>query len=247
MFLILKVLRKEINSCNIAIFLLIFKIMMKTAIRSLALIFLLLGFLGYSQNKKNFSGIPNILQQIIPNDRIDSWVLVYNSYGKNQEIRTSGGKTDYTPQFTGFNLFPEEDSFYYIAYSAGGKMNYITDLENLKKFVGKIDNAEEAAIVLTTEGYMVDEEFKDIAGNYYEDAAHYYLDLGKLTSKECPYQKTHYTVTVNKSTGTVSNAKDNGTYIELYNKKCANNPRLLKIEKKEEPKKDEPRKTPKRK
>jgi hypothetical protein len=25
--------------------------------------------------------------------------------------------------------------------------------------------------------------------------------------------------------------KDNGTYIELYNKKCANNPRLLKIEK----------------
>ncbi|MGN7756052.1 hypothetical protein ACTJIV_01165 [Chryseobacterium sp. 22532] len=221
--------------------------MMKTAIRSIVLIFLLLGFLGYSQNKKNFSGIPNILQQIIPNDRIDSWVLVYNSYGKNQEIRTSGGKTDYTPQFTGFNLFPEEDSFYYIAYSAGGKMNYITDLEALKKFVGKIDNAEEAATVLTTEGYMVDEEFKDIAGNYYEDAAHYYLDLGKLTSKECPYQKTHYTVTVNKSTGAVSNVKDNGTYIELYNKKCANNPRLLKIEKKEEPKKDEPRKTPKRK
>ncbi|REC80506.1 hypothetical protein DRF60_02010 [Chryseobacterium elymi] len=221
--------------------------MMKTAIRSIALIFLLLGFLGYSQNKKNFSGIPNILQQIIPNDRIDSWVLVYNSYGKNQEIRTSGGKTDYTPQFSGFNLFPEEDSFYYIAYSAGGKMNYIADLEGLKKFAGKIDNAEEAAIVLTADGYMVDEEFKDVAGNYYEDAAHYYLDLGKLTSKECPYQKTHYTVTVNKSTGAVSNVKDNGTYIELYNKKCANNPRLLKIEKKEEPKKDEPRKTPKRK
>ncbi|MGK6343423.1 hypothetical protein ACMGDK_14395 [Chryseobacterium sp. DT-3] len=221
--------------------------MMKTAIRSIALIFLLLGFLGYAQNKKNFSGIPNILQQIIPNDRIDSWVLVYNSYGKNQEIRTSGGKTDYTPQFSGFNLFPEEDSFYYIAYSAGGKMNYITDLEALKKFAGKIDNAEEAAIVLTADGYMVDEEFKDVAGNYYEDTAHYYLDLGKLTSKECPYQKTHYTVTVNKSTGAVSNVKDNGTYIELYNKKCANNPRLLKIEKKEEPKKDEPRKTPKRK
>jgi len=220
--------------------------MMKTAIRSIALILLLLGFLGYSQNKKNFSGIPNILQKIIPNDRTDSWVLVYNSYGKNQELRTSAGKPDYTPQFSGFNLFPDEDSFYYIAYGSGGKMNYITDLEGLKKFVGKIDNAEEVAIVLAADGYMVDEEFKDVAGNYYEDAANYYLDLGKLTSKECPYQKTHYTLTVNKATGAVSNVKDNGTYIELYNKKCANNPRLLKIQKKEEPK-DEPKKSTQRK
>lgn len=220
--------------------------MKKNAIRSTVFIFLLLGFFGYSQNKKNFSNIPNILQQIIPNERIDSWVLVYNSYGKNQDLKTSGGKIEYTPQFSGFNLFPEEDSFYYIAYSAGGKINYITDLEALKKFTGKIDNAEEAAIILTTDGYMVDEEFKDVAGNYYEDSTNYYLDIGKLTSKECPYQKTHYTLTVNKSSGVVSNVKDNGTYIELYNKKCANNPRLLKIQKKEEPK-DELKKSPKRK
>ncbi|NML68928.1 hypothetical protein HHL23_03850 [Chryseobacterium sp. RP-3-3] len=220
--------------------------MIKTAIRSTILLFLLWGFLGYSQDKKNFSNIPNILQQIIPNDRIDSWVLVYNSYGKNQEIRTSGDKKDYTPQFSGFNLFPDKDSFYYIVYATGGKMNYITDLEGLKKFVGKIDNAEEAAIILTTDGYMVDEEFKDVAGNYYEDSANYYLDLGKLTSKECPYQKTHYTLTVSKSSGAISKVKDNGTYIELYNKKCANNPRLLKIQKKVEPK-DEPKKSTQRK
>ncbi|KXH83329.1 hypothetical protein [Chryseobacterium kwangjuense] len=220
--------------------------MMNTATRSIAFIFLFLGILGYSQKKKNFSGIPNILQKIIPDNRVDSWVLVHNSYGKNQEIKISDGKTDYTPQFSGFDLFPEEDSFYYIAYAESGKVNYITDLEGLRKFVGKIDSAEEAAIVLTADGYMVDEEFKDVAGNYYEDAAHYYLDLGKLTSKECPYQKTHYTLTVNKASGAVSNVKENGTYIELYNKKCPNNPRLLKIQKKEEPK-DEPKKPAKRK
>lgn len=219
--------------------------MIKTATRTIAFIALFLGILGNAQEKTKFPGIPGILQQIIPNDRIDSWVLVYNSYGKNQELKTSGGKKEYTPQFSGFNLFPSEDSFYYIAYSAGGKMNYITDLEGLKKFVGKIDNAEEAAIALTADGYMVDSEFKDIAGNYHQDSSNYYLDLGKLTSEKCPYQKTHYTLTVNKSTGVVSHIKDNGTYIELYNKKCPNNPRLLKIEKKEEPK-DDPKKTPKR-
>ncbi|MDH5034753.1 hypothetical protein [Chryseobacterium cucumeris] len=220
--------------------------MIKTATRFTILTFSLLGVLGFAQEKKKFSSIPAILQQINPGNRVDSWVLVYNSYGKGQEIKISG-KVNYTPQFSGFNLFPSEDSFYYIAYSEEGKVNYVTDVEGLKKFVDRIDNAQEAAVVLAADGYMIDEEFKDLAGNYHEDKSNYYLDLGKLTSKECPYQKTHYTVTLNKSTGAVNNVKDNGTYIELYNKKCANNPRLLKIEKKEEPKKDEPKKTPKRK
>lgn len=218
--------------------------MIKIALKLTILILLFFSVLGYSQKKK-FSSIPNVLQQIIPNDKVDSWVLVYNSYGKGEGIKISGGKTDYVPQFSGFNLFPSEDSFYYIAYSLGGKVSYIVDAEALKNFVGKIDNAQEAAIVLAADGYMVDEEFKDLAGNYHEDSSNYYLDLGKVTSTECPYQKTHYTLTVSKATGLVMNVKDNGTYIELYNKKCANNPRLLKIEKKEEPKKDEPKKTTK--
>lgn len=220
--------------------------MIKCTLRFTTLALLLFTILGYAQEKKKFSSIPNVLQRIEPDAKVDSWVLVYNSYGKGEEIKISGGKMSYTPQFSGFNLFPSEDSFYYIAYSSGGKMNYILDTEALKTFVGKIDNAQEAAIILSADGYMVDEEFKDLAGNYHEDQKNYYLDLGKLTSKECPYQKTHFTLTVNKTTGLVTNVKDNGTYIELYNKKCANNPRLLKVEKKEEPKQDELRKTPKR-
>jgi hypothetical protein len=204
--------------------------------------FLFLGVLMYSQTKKKFTGIPGILQRIIPNERVDFWVLVYNSYGKDQEIKISGTKTAYAPQFSGFDIFPDEDSFYYIAYLSAGKMNYINDLQGLKGFVGKVDNVEEAAVAATIEGYMLDEEFKDVAGNYYEDHSNYYLDLGKLTSTECPYQKNHYTLTVSKTTGAITNVKDNGTYIELYNKKCKNNPRLLKLEKKEEPK-DEPKKS----
>lgn len=204
-------------------------------------IFLITGVLAYSQEKKKFANISSVLNAIIPNDRVDFWVLVHNEYGRNNEVKISGKKKDYTPQSSGFNLFPSEDSFYYIAYSSAGNISYVTDFDGLKKFVGKIDNAEEAAIVATIEGYLIDDEFKDIAASYSEDKTNYYLDLGKLTSKECPYQKTHFTVTVNKAAGTIRDIKDNGTYIELYNKKCANNPRLLKIEKKEEPK-DEPKK-----
>ncbi|GAA4164460.1 hypothetical protein GCM10022217_35110 [Chryseobacterium ginsenosidimutans] len=208
-------------------------------------VFIFLGIFSYSQEKKQFSNVSNILQNIIPNIKTDSWVLIHKSYGKDNIIKQSGAVKDYIPQSSGFNIgIAEEDEFYYIVYSSGVKTEYVTDLDGLKKFVGKVDDIQDAAIFAATEGYIVDEEFRDMAGNYYEDKSNYYLDLGKLTSKECPYQKKHFTLTISKSAGTITNVKDNGAYIELYNKKCTNNPRLLKIVKKEEPK-DEPKKSTK--
>ncbi|MDF2551811.1 MAG: hypothetical protein K0R77_1086 [Chryseobacterium sp.] len=207
------------------------------------ILFFLIGVFAFSQEKKKFFSTQNVLAKIIPNDKFDFWVLVHNNYGKNEELKTSGAKKDYMPQFSGFNITPTEDSFYYIVYSKGGKINYITEIAGLKDFIGKVDNPEEAALSAVLDGYIIDEQFVNVAGNYYEDKTNYYLDLGKVTSKECPYEKKHFTLTVNKTTSQISNVKENGTYIELYTKKCPNNPRLLKIEKKEEPK-DEPKKKP---
>lgn len=217
--------------------------MIKSTRKFSFILFFLIGALAFSQEKKKFFNTQNVLTRIIPNDKIDFWVLVQNNYGKNAELKTSGVKKDYVPQFTGFNITPTEDSFYYIVYSKSGKINYITEIAGLKDFIGQIDNAEEAALSAVLDGYLIDEQFVHIAGNYYEDKTNYYLDLGKVTSKECPYEKKHFTLTVNKATSQISAVKENGTYIELYTKKCANNPRLLKIEKKEEPK-DEPKKKP---
>lgn len=209
-------------------------------------IFLFLGISVFSQEKKKFSNIDGVLAKIVPNGKVDSWVLVHSNYGKNKEVKVSGNKFDYLPQFAGFNFRPGEESFYYIVSSTGGKVSYLTDIKELKAFVGKIDNVEEAAIDAVLDGYLIDEQFVDVAANHYDDKTNYYLDLGKVTSKECPYQKSHFTLTVNKATGVISNVKDNGTYMEVYTKNCKNNPRLLKIEKKEEPK-DEPKKQPAKK
>ncbi|KQT24416.1 hypothetical protein ASG22_10425 [Chryseobacterium sp. Leaf405] len=210
-------------------------------------VFLFLGVLSYAQEKKQFSNVSSILQYITPNIKTDSWILVHQSYGKDNVIKKSGTLKDYIPQSSGFNIgIAQEDEFYYIVYSSGGKTENITNLDGLRNFIGKIDNINEAAILASTDGYIVDEEFRDLAGNYYDDKSNYYLELGKLTSKECPYQKKHFTLTINKSMGTITDVKDNGAYIELYNKKCTNNPRLLKLEKKEEPKDDPKRKSTKR-
>lgn len=208
--------------------------------------FLFLGTFSYAQEKKHFSNVSSILQNIIPNVKASSWLLIHSSYGKDHILKQSGATTDYVSQTSGFNIgIAEENEFYYIVYVSGGKTEYVTTLEGLKNFVGKPDDIQDAAISAATDGYIIDEEFRDIAANYYEDKSNYYLNLGKLTSTECPYQKKHFTLTISKSTGIITEAKDNGSYIELYNKKCTNNPRLLKIEKKEEPK-DEPKKKPAR-
>jgi hypothetical protein len=216
---------------------------MKNTNRIFLFVFLFLGISVFSQEKKKFSNIDGVLGKIVPNGKVDSWVLLHSNYGKNREVKVSGTKPEYLPQFAGFNFRPGEESFYYIATSTGGKISYITDIRELKDFIGKTDNVEEAAIAAVLDGYLIDEQFVDVAANYYEDKTNYYLDLGKVTSKECPYQKTHFTLTVSKATGTISNVENNGTYMEVYTKNCKNNPRLLKLEKKEEPK-DDPKKQP---
>lgn len=199
------------------------------------LVVLLLGSFFYAQEKNKFVNTQSVLAKINPNNKVDFWTLLHNDYGRDKEIVTSGSKKEFVSQTSGFNIAPTDDSFYYIVYSKAGKISYITELSALKDFIGKIDNAEEAALSAVLEGYIIDEQFVDVAANYYEDKSNYYLDLGKVTSKECPYQKTHYTLTISKATGAISSVKDNGTYIEVYTKKCSNNPRLQKIEKKEEP------------
>lgn len=221
--------------------------MIKYALKFSLFIFLFLGMLSYAQEKKQFSDVSSILQYIIPNTKTDSWILVHQSYGKDNIIKKSGTLKDFTSQSSGFNIgIAQENEFYYIVSSSGGKTENITTPEGLRNFIGKVDNINEAAVLAATDGYIIDEEFRDLAGNYYEDKSNYFLDLGKLTSKECPYQKKHFTLTVNKSTGTITDIKDNGSYIELYNKKCTNNPRLLKLEKKEEPKDDPKKKSTRR-
>lgn len=216
--------------------------MVKLTNRLVAFICIVSGITLSAQEKKQFPNVSAVLQNIVPNTKTDSWILVHKSYGKDNIIKQSGIK-EYETQSSGFNIgIADEDAFYYIVDFSTGKPEYITDLTALRKFVGKVDNIYDAAVFAATEGYIVDEEFRDLAANYYQDKSNYYLDLGKLTSTECPYQKKHFTLTIPKSGEKIINVKENGSYIELYNKKCTNNPRLLKLEKKEEPK-DEPKKS----
>ena len=182
------------------------------------------------QTKNQYSYYENILKNIKPNEKADSWTLFYNVYARDKAVK-SVGNADYLPQFKGFSLDPHEEGYYYIAYSKNGNISYVTDLEGLKSFVGSADNADEAALLAIASGYHIDFEFRDYAANYQDKGSFYIVEAGKVTSENCPFTKAHYEISVNKKTGEISQIKDLGQYFEIYGKECKNNPHHSEIDK----------------
>lgn len=200
----------------------------------------------FGQEKNYFTSGSELLKQIIPNGKPEKWLLIYNDGETEKELRNYGKLLGFETQSEGFRLDPYSGKdFYYIVVQKSGKTSYIKDLETLKQFIGKADNFQEAVLLSLSDGYFIDYEFNNIAGNYWEDDGNYYFNLGKVTSTECPYQKTHYILTVSKTSGEISDIKDLGTYIEVYQKKCTNNPRLLKLKREPEPEPEKPKKSKK--
>lgn len=185
----------------------------------------------FGQTKITFSNTESLLKEIKPDKSVNSWMLVSSEYGREKVIKSSNKLNDYAPQDSGFQLVKNDDQFYYIVYLEGSTLKYIKNTDNLKSFLGTIDSPEEAAILGILDGYILDEEFKNLAGNYVDKKDSYAIELGKITTTSCPFAKNHYELTINKKSGKITSVKDNGVYNEVFDKSCANNPHNSMMEK----------------
>ncbi len=176
-----------------------------------------------AQEKKHIVDAYTLLKMITPNEKLDGWLLANNHNGENRILKTTGYTDNFDQQTTGFK-FAEDPGFYYIAYSKNGMWNYVRTMEELRTFVGTVDNAEEAGVEAMAEGYFFDTEYKDYSSNYRQDAENFYFEAAKVTSQACPYAKSNFALTVNKSTGKITAAENLGVYSEVYEKTCENNP-----------------------
>lgn len=194
-------------------------------------IFLCAGHMVLAQgSKKLFSNTENLLKAIIPNSNPDSWTVIRNIDGKNTVIRPENPPA-YENSATGFVIDQREHGYYYIAYTKGGQTRYITDAEGLRKFIGDIDNPQEAALAAVAKGYVIDFEYQDVAANYTDNGASYTVHAGKVMSLDCPFEINHYALNVDKKTGAVTGETDMGKYFELYGKECENNPHYSALQK----------------
>ena len=214
------------------------------------LVFGLMFSLFSAQEKKRLLPLNELLKKVVPNEKYNAWGIYYVENGEVQELKKMGSISNKEIHSEGFELLPNNTSgaYYYVTtINAKGK-NFITQAEDFRKFIGKVDNVEEAAILATLEGYFVDYDYKDYAANYHEDTEAYYLELGKVVSTECPFQKNHFMITDLKNKTSIKKIEDVGKYAEVYVKKCTNNPTLLKLKQKyeEEKQREEERNNPKK-
>ena len=184
----------------------------------------------FGQKKVLYSSEGSLLNEMQPAKNITSWMLISCEYGKNTVVRSSGNQLNYDSQDSGFQFSKNENQYYFIVYDEGGKTMYVRDLASLKFLLGTIDNPAEAALLGISEGYFFDSEFKELAGNYINDKNNYIVELAKVTSTSCPLSKNHYELTIDKKTGKIISAIDNGVYNEIYDKTCKNNPHHAEIQ-----------------
>ncbi len=196
----------------------------------------LISIATFGQKKVSFERFSSVLAGIKPNEAINFWSLHLVDGNSDKVLLENGEKVGTEKQKSGFLADSTRNTFYYICYQKGNKLTYVTTNDTLKQFISKTDNAEEAMVLAVLQGYYFDEEYKQFAGNYYEDSQNYYLDLAKITSENCPLAKSFFMITVDKKSGNTISVKDNGVYTEVYSKECKNNPKNppVQIKKQEE-------------
>ncbi len=178
--------------------------------------------LSFSQDKKLMGNLDHIIMNLEPN--VQQWMLVKNQEGKDKIIKNIGDIQNFEHQNKGIRLNLQDDDFYYIVYLDKGNIQYINSLEGLGTFIGKPNNVEELILKAVASGFFIDTEFLHLAGNYREDDQYYYVEMAKLTSKDCPIEKRNYRITFNKKTGDIVETEELKKYQEIYHKDCKNNP-----------------------
>ncbi len=104
---------------------------------------------------------------------------------------------DAAPEKGFFQKCLGEDCFSYVLACENGRTLYFSDEQQLRNFIGFVDNLPEAILVANTYGYIVDTG--NVLGSSYKmDEKHISLYLTKLTNSK---SKASYLIKINRKTG----------------------------------------------
>ncbi len=176
---------------------------------------------------ENFKKLPEkyrddeyLLKQIIPNSKIEYWQVDYVNGFTPNKIFSSGNQelSKKLPLPENQNL----DGFftgcqplycnYRILYISNNKWNFVQDKDELKKFIGKIDNEYEAFLIARINDFDIDSNSK---GNGFEKTKYGYK-LKVMIYNSCPETKQSYIVTVDEN-GKLNKLKNLGFYLKSKN------------------------------
>ncbi|MFC4163670.1 hypothetical protein ACFOWU_08400 [Epilithonimonas zeae] len=177
---------------------------------------------------ENFTKLPEketydeeLLKSIIPIKNVEYWQVDY-VYGISPEKIFSNGNTELAKLIpipeakTGNGFFSGcQPSYcnYRILYLKNKNWYFVQSIEELREFIGKIDNEKEAFLIARINDYDID--YKSSKGNGFLKTNYgYKLKVNKYNS--CPESKEAFIVSVQKD-GKLSKFKDLGYYYKSKN------------------------------
>ncbi len=192
-------------------------------------IFLLLSGLVFGQKAipSDFKKIPEILDNtellypfIVPDKKYDYWSVLRNNPDPDKAIIYESQAPDFmtindpAPEKGFFQKCLGEDCFSYLIACENSRSKYFSTEQQLRDFIGTVDNLPEAILIANTYGYTVDTP-NPPGSSYKIEDRHISLYLSK--AKNCPPTKESFLIKINRKTGKIE-AKSNGVYFK--NEEC---------------------------
>lgn len=186
---------------------------------------LLLSGLVFGQKAvpSDFKKIPEILDNtellypfILPGKKYDYWSVLRNNPDPDKAIIYESQMPQYmtindpAPEKGFFQKCLGEDCFSYLIACENSRSAYFSNEQQLRDFIGFVDNLPEAILIANTYGYTVDTTNK-LAGSYKIEEKNISLYLSK--TKICPLTKESFLIKINRKTGRLE-AKSNGIYVK---------------------------------
>lgn len=189
--------------------------------------FLIPGLL-LSQNTvpSDFKKIPDILDTaeylypfIVPDKDYGYWRVLTNDPDLEKAVIYESQMPDFMtineplPERGFFQKCIGEKCFTYILACKKDRSMYFSNEQQLRDFIGTVDNLPEAILLVQTYGFKVDTSDK-LGGSYKIEDKHMYLYASK--SKGCPEMKESYFIKINRKTGKLESTSK-GVYFKSEN------------------------------
>lgn len=184
---------------------------------------LIISNLFFSQIKvpDDYKKIPDIMDTvdylypfIVPDKDYSYWRVLSNDTDYEKAVIYESQAPDFmtinepTPEKGFFQKCIGNNCFSYILACKKERSVYFSDEQQLRNFIGTVDNLPEALLIAKTYGYSIDTKNR-FTGAYKIDDRHIYLYA--LQSKGCPVIKEAFLITINRKTGKLE-AKSKGIY-----------------------------------
>lgn len=168
-----------------------------------------------------YQKIPEILDNpellypfIVPDKKYDYWSVLRNNPDPDKAVIYESQAPDFmtlndpTSEKGFFQKCLGEDCFSYLLACEKGKTKYFSTEQQLRDFIGTVDNLPEAILIANTYGYTVDTG-NALSSSYKMDDKNIFLYLTKLTNNT--ENKESFFIKINRKT-VKHEVKSNGTF-----------------------------------